>query len=53
MNNLKSLNVTELTEEDLNHTNGGGLIGFAVGAFFLGRRIEYMKDGGGFFDFYL
>ena len=50
---LEKLEIKELNQNEMQETNGGGLINLAIGAFLLGRRVEYVKNGGGWFDYYL
>lgn len=50
--NFQKSKIEELCEIETKQ-NGGGLVNIAIGAFFLGRRVEYVKNGGGWFDFYL
>ena len=52
MKNLENYGVQELNALEVDQLEGG-VIGILSAAFLLGRRIEYMKNGGGFFDFYL
>ncbi|NDV42844.1 hypothetical protein [Flagellimonas sediminis] len=52
MKNLKNYHVEELDLSNSKQTEGG-VINFLIGGFLLGRRVEYMKNGGDFFDFYL
>jgi len=51
-NVIEQGNLKPLTEKEANSTEGG-VITLLIGAFLLGRRVEYMKAGGGFTDFYL
>lgn len=53
MKRLENYGVQKMKKKDHKEINGGGLVGLAISAFFLGRRVEYVKNGGGWFDFYL
>lgn len=53
MRNLENYGVSELEKLDCQEANGGGITGLITAAFLLGRRVEYVKNGGGWFDFYL
>jgi len=53
MKNLENYEVLEMSQNQITKTSGGGIIILATVAFFMGRRVEYVKDGGGWFDYYL
>ncbi len=51
--NLENLGVQEMNKKEIICANGGGIIPGAIAMFFFARRVEYVKNGGGWFDYYM